>query len=141
MKFFQRDKDWVLDQRTHDHSDDANSMRQIDRIRSELACSVAEAFVIVGMYFETLPDLYVHWDSSLKYKKLFDYLQNLSNRDRKEFYVLFFDDDSPVVFRSSRIALFESEDEMKFAYELINKKLITIGSNVVLQSYLFKPDF
>ena len=140
MKYFLREKEWIEDKRSHEINIENSHSRQIDKIRQSLPCSVAEAFVIVGIFFETHPDLYVHWDSSLKYKKLFDYLQTMSNHDKKNFYVLFFDDDSPVVFRSSRIALFGSEEEMQFTYELISKRLSLIGSNTVLQSYLFKPD-
>ncbi|MEC8220778.1 MAG: hypothetical protein VX028_01790 [Nanoarchaeota archaeon] len=140
MKYFHRNEIWVVDKRSHDKSNFTSNQRQIDKIKNSLPCSVAEAFVIVGIFFDTNPEKLIAWNSELKNKKLFDLIQETSNTEQKEYYCLFFDDDSPVLFRKSQIGLFEKEEDMKFANELISKKLSTIGSNAVVRSYLFKPD-
>ena len=53
MKYFQRDGIWIEDKRNHERNGSKSHQRQIDKIKNSLPCSVAEAFMIVGLFFES----------------------------------------------------------------------------------------
>ena len=141
MRYFFKEGSWHLDQRRVENSDNLNLQRQIDKIKESLPCSVAEAFSIVGIFFEANNSSQIKFEKEFKGRTLIEKIQNEVNHLNVDVYVLFFDDESPVLFRGSKIELFESEDNMNFNNRLITTKLNRLGSNVVLKSYLFKPEY
>jgi len=141
MKFFYTQGKWLPDRRKY-YSIDHTSARQIDLIKSELPCSVAESFLLLGIFFdlEEETEHVLFWIKP--YNELDFYLSLQKNIDdlKKEVYILVYDDDSPVIFRNLIIPFFESEIEVTKYRKSIMKKIDMLHSNVVLKSYLIKPD-
>ncbi len=141
MKFFYRDDEWRVDKRNYLKDNSKRKLRQIDKIKNSLPCSVTEAFVIIGVFFENPSTHYILWDNSICLSKLINLVQQKANENKKDYFLLFYDDDSPVLFRGTKISLFLSEEEMKFEHTLISKRLDKLGSNVVLKFYKITSDF
>lgn len=66
MKFFYRDDEWRVDKRNYLKDNSKRKLRQIDKIKNSLPCSVTEAFVIIGVFFENPSTHYILWDNSIR---------------------------------------------------------------------------
>jgi nuclear transport factor 2 (NTF2) superfamily protein len=142
MRFFKFGDDWIKDRRMlHKESSSKKTVRQIDKIKQSLPCSVSDSFKLLGIYFEINENVHFFTSSSIQSKReydLFNECNSFAEQNNKEYYILVFDDDSPVLFRNYGIILFENEKEAEIHQKKINSLLETLHSNAIVKIYLFK---
>lgn len=143
MRHFYKDGSWFEDKRTYGISNESRNdfeRRQIDSIQKKYPCSVSNAFLMLGIYFNCGIGYEVKKRDFKSKSQVLEFVQNKANLDRRKYYLLLFDDSSLVIYKNSKIILFTVESELYLTQNLIQKKIDKMGSNAGIKSIMFSPD-
>ena len=113
---------------------------QLDSIRKSLPCRVSEAFVMLGILFSVNAKEELEWKRLLYGEKLLKKVQDIANKNMRQYFLILFDDESPVPFKGLTIPLIENEDSALETLDLINNKISKIGTNVSVKKVSILPD-